>query len=116
LQLFDAPDAIQSVGKRNVTTVPPQALAMMNSPFIRKLAEAFAKRVRPDKQKNLEQTVNDVYAIALSRQPSPEEQQQMLQFIHYQTESYGVNPQAGELAVADFCQLIFCMNEFVFVD
>ena len=116
LQLFDAPDAIQSVGKRNVTTVPPQALAMMNSPFIRKLAEEFAKRVRPDKQKNLEQTVNDVYAIALSRQPSPEEQQQMLQFIHYQTESYGANPQAGELAVADFCQLIFCMNEFVFVD
>ncbi len=116
LQLFDAPDAIQSVGKRNVTTVPPQALAMMNSPFIRKLSEQFAKRVRPDVKKNLEQTVNDVYAIALSRQPSSEEQQQMLQFIHYQTESYGANPQAGELAIADFCQLVFCMNEFVFVD
>jgi hypothetical protein len=116
LQLFDAPDAIQSVGKRNVTTVPPQALAMMNSPFIRKLSEKFAKRVRPDGKKSLDQTVNDVYAIALSRKPSPEEQQQMLQFIHYQTESYGGNPKAGERAVADFCQLIICMNEFVFVD
>ena len=30
LQLFDAPDAIQSIGNRDVTTVPPQALAMMN--------------------------------------------------------------------------------------
>ena len=116
LQLFDAPDAIQSVGKRNVTTVPPQALAMMNSPFIRKLSEKFAKRVRPDDKKGLDQTVNDVYRIALSRKPSSEEQQQMLQFIHYQTESYGDNPKAGEMAVADFCQLIICMNEFVFVD
>ena len=35
LQLFDAPDAIQSIGNRDVTTVPPQALAMMNSPLIR---------------------------------------------------------------------------------
>ncbi|MCA9017275.1 MAG: DUF1553 domain-containing protein, partial [Planctomycetaceae bacterium] len=116
LQLFDAPDAIQSVGKRNVTTVPPQALAMMNSPFIRRLSEQFAKRVRPDRNKSLEQTVNDAYLIALSRQPDPAEQQQMLQFIHYQTESYGANPQAAEVAVADFCQLVFCMNEFVFVD
>ncbi|MFK7777134.1 MAG: DUF1549 and DUF1553 domain-containing protein, partial [Gimesia sp.] len=116
LQLFDAPDAIQSVGKRNVTTVPPQALAMMNSPFIRKLSEKFAKRVRPGDKKSLGQTVNDVYTIALSRKPSAEEQQQMLQFIHYQTESYGANPKAGEIAVADFCQLIICMNEFVFVD
>ena len=116
LQLFDAPDAIQSVGKRNITTVPPQALAMMNSPFIRKLSEKFAKRVRPDGKKGLDQTVNDVYTIALSRKPSSEEQQQMLKFIHYQTESYGDNPKAGELAVADFCQLILCMNEFVFVD
>lgn len=116
LQLFDAPDAIQSVGKRNVTTVPPQALAMMNSPFIRKLAEQFAKRVRSDTKQNKEQTVNEVYAIGLSRQPSQAEQQQMLQFIHYQTESYGDNPQAGELAIVDFCQLIICMNEFVFVD
>jgi len=114
--LFDAPDAIQSVGKRNVTTVPPQALAMMNSPFIRKLAEQFAKRVRTDAKQNREQTVNEVYAIGLSRQPSQAEQQQMLQFIHYQTESYGDNPQAGELAIVDFCQLIICMNEFVFVD
>lgn len=116
LQLFDAPDAIQSVGKRNVTTVPPQALAMMNSPFIRKLSENLASRVRSEGKKSLEQTVNDVYAISLSRQPTPEEQQQMLQFIHYQTESYGKNPKASELAVADFCQLIICTNEFVFVD
>jgi len=99
-----------------VTTVPPQALAMMNSPFIRKLAEDFAKRVRPDDQKKLEQLVDEVYAIALSRKPRPEEQQKMLEFIHYQTESYGENPQASALALADFCQLIFCMNEFIFVD
>ncbi|HIA20539.1 MAG TPA: DUF1553 domain-containing protein [Planctomycetaceae bacterium] len=42
LQLFDAPDSIQGIGNRDVTTVPPQALAMMNSPVVRQLAEKFA--------------------------------------------------------------------------
>jgi len=116
LQLFDAPDAIQSIGKRSATTVPPQALAMMNSPFVRKLSEQFAKRVRPDVKKPLDQTVIDAYLIGLSRQPDTEELQQMLQFIHYQTKSYGDDAPATERAVADFCQLIICMNEFVFVD
>ncbi len=43
LQLFDAPDSIQSIGHRDVTTVPPQSLALMNSPLVRQLAEKFAK-------------------------------------------------------------------------
>ena len=116
LQLFDAPDAMQSIGRRNVTTVPPQALAMMNSPFVRQLAEQFAKRVRPNADKKLSDVVNDAYQIALSRPPTENERQRMLNLIETQAKSYGPNPQATDTAVADFCQLVLCLNEFMFVD
>ena len=34
LQVFDQPEPVQPVGARGVATVPTQALAMMNSPFV----------------------------------------------------------------------------------
>ena len=116
LQLFDAPDAMQSIGERTVTTVPPQALAMMNSSFVRKLAEQFAKRVRPKAEMELSRVVDDAYAVALSRPPSDDERKQMLVFIETQTKSYGGDAKATDRAVADFCQLVMCLNEFMFVD
>jgi hypothetical protein len=34
LQIFDAPDPNLIVGQRDVTTVAPQALFLMNNPFV----------------------------------------------------------------------------------
>ena len=96
--------------------MPPQALAMMNSPFVRGLAEKFAKRVRADANVPMEQVVNRAYTIAISRKPTKNELATMLQFIDRQSASYGKTPEAKALAVADFCQLVFCLNEFLFVD
>ncbi len=116
LQLFDAPDAMQSIGDRSVTTVPPQALAMMNSPFVRGMAEKLAKRVRPDSEKALEQVIDDAFELSLSRQPSEDERQRMLEFIVSQAKSYGGAPAATDLAVTDYCQLMLSLSEFMFVD
>jgi len=116
LQLFDAPDAMQSIGKRIATTVPPQALAMMNSPYVRELAEKFAQRIRPDDKVTIDEVVRRAYAHALARPPGPEEGQQMITFIQGQAKSYGSDAKAMNLAVADFCQTLMCLNEFIFVD
>ena len=40
----------------------------------------------------------------------------MLNLIETQAKSYGGTPQATDTAVADFCQLVLCLNEFMFVD
>lgn len=116
LQLFDAPDAMQSIGDRGVTTVPPQALAMMNSPFVRDLAEKFAKRIRTGPEIAPEQVVDLAYALGLSRPANAAEKEQMVSFIKSQAATYGDSNQAMEIAVADYCQLMMCLNEFVFVD
>jgi len=40
----------------------------------------------------------------------------MVAFIESQAASYGADKAHKQRALADFCQLMFCLNEFVFVD
>ncbi|MDB4624654.1 PSD1 and planctomycete cytochrome C domain-containing protein [Rubripirellula sp.] len=47
LNLYDAPESLTSAGRRNSTTTAPQALLMINSPYIRELAQKFAARISP---------------------------------------------------------------------
>lgn len=116
LQLFDAPDAIQSIGHRNVTTVPPQALAMMNSPFVRNIADKFAARISAEKDLTNEAIVEKAYWLALSRAPESDEASRMVGFLNSQAQSYGSDANAKKMALSDYCQIMLCLNEFVVVD
>ena len=107
---------MQGVGRRNESTVAPQALAMLNSPFIRELAGGFAKRVRPNTKTSLDTTVTAAYRLALARTPDSGEKADMLAFIRKQIALRPGQANAEELAVRDFCHLLFCSNEFIYVD
>ena len=109
LQMFDVPEALQSIGERSVTTVPTQSLAFMNSPLVRGAAQKLATRVRA---KTDAESIEQAYLIALSRRPTSGERDRMRSFI----ESYGTTPQDREQGVVDFCQLLLCLNEFIYVD
>ena len=56
------------------------------------------------------------YRLALARSPDSSEKEAMLAFIKTQADSRKGQANAEELAVRDFCQLLFCSNEFVYVD
>jgi Protein of unknown function (DUF1553)/Protein of unknown function (DUF1549) len=113
LQMFDVPEALQSIGERSITTVPTQSLAFMNSPFVRGAAQKLAARVRA---KTELESIEHAYLTALGRRPTDGERERMRSFIEQQTESYGKSPQAREQAVVDFCQVLLCLNEFIYVD
>jgi hypothetical protein len=113
LQMFDVPEALQSIGERSVTTVPTQSLAFMNSPLVRGAAQKLAARVRA---KTDAESVEQAYLIALSRRPTDVERDRMTAFIARQAESYGKTPQARDQAIVDFCQVVLCLNEFIYVD
>jgi hypothetical protein len=115
LQIFDAPEAIQSIGERPTTTVPTQALAFMNSPFVRQRAEKFAQRIRKPTEP-LDNAIDQAYRLALTRLPTGTERLRMQAFIEKQAESYGKNPKATDQALIDFCQVLLCLNEFVYID
>ena len=48
MQAFDGPDAQASCGRRENTTVAPQALALLNDRFVRARAMDFAQRVEKE--------------------------------------------------------------------
>ncbi|MDA1050989.1 MAG: PSD1 and planctomycete cytochrome C domain-containing protein [Planctomycetota bacterium] len=116
LQLFDAPDTMQAIATREESTVAPQALALLNSPIIRDLATKFAVQVRPNAETSIEQAIDRAYQVALSRPATDAERAAMTEFIQRQKESRAADADAESLAVRDFCHLILCMNEFVYID
>jgi mono/diheme cytochrome c family protein len=116
--LFDAPDALQGMDRRPTTTVAPQALLLLNGPAVRGYAEALAKRVGPRETTPLPDAVRSGYRIALGREPTADELNDSVQFLQEQTESYRAdrrdNPR--QAALADFCQVLLGLNEFIYVD
>ena len=67
LDVFDLPNQNISCGARNVSTVPTQALALMNDEFIVRQAQLFANRLEEAEPRNLEKQVELGYRLALSR-------------------------------------------------
>ena len=74
---FACPD--QSVERRSRTTVPQQALFVMNSPFALTQARALAARTATARP---EERVKRLYQYALARLPEKEEIRQALQFVN----------------------------------
>jgi len=98
MELFDAPDTSQSCARRDVSTVAPQALAMMNSEWMVEQAARLARRVEKDPD-----PVASAFHLALGRPPSSEEAARGREF-------------AGRYNLARFCLMLFNLNEFVYVD
>ena len=73
MQVFDAPDALVSLGERPTTTIAPQALMLLNNPNVRTYAKSFALRIAPDAKTSFEDAVNAGYVTAIARPPSAEE-------------------------------------------
>lgn len=118
LNLFDAPEALSSTGRRNVTTTSPQALLQINSPHVRELAEVFATRISGKANGNLQVIVTRAFSHALNREPTEVERTAAVEFIEAQQAEYertGASNAPGK-AVADFAQAILALNEFISVE
>ena len=118
MQLFDQPEPLASVGGRPSTTIAPQALAFLNSPHVRAYAHNFAKRLLVVYEKSPAHAVKQGYLIAIGRVPDDAELSSTLTFLAEQEKSYSVAEKTDtrELALADFCQVLFGLNEFVYVE
>ena len=115
LSLFDSPDTLQDLATRSNTTVAPQALLMLNSPIIRNYAAALAAKTLDRPNKGLNERIEQVYRECFSRSPTPQEAKLATEFIQQQQSGYDTKD-AVEVAMADWCQAVMSLNEFVFVD
>jgi mono/diheme cytochrome c family protein len=121
LQAFDRPDAQQACGHRDQTTVAPQALALLNDGFVRGRSSDFAKRLIQERDDN-QHVIERAFQLALARPPTATERRASLEFIQTQAEKRGArdsNKSGGDVrlaAIADYCQAIFSLNEFIYID
>ena len=102
LDIFDLPNQNISCGARNISTVPTQALALMNDDFVLKQAQLFANRVEEAAHGDAPAEVDLAYQLALSRPPAPKERQVALDFLKTRK-------------LVDLTDVLFNLNEFLYV-
>ena len=116
-----APEPLVSQGTRPTTTVAPQALLLLNSPQARSWARALAKRSEsgvPTDAPGAAPRIARAYQLALGRLPTRAESKGAVAFVESGAKDYAAagKPDARALALADFCQALLGLNEFIFVD
>ena len=108
---FDYVDANLSIDERPVTVLPSQTLFLLNNPFVLDQAGAFARRLSAARS-NPQDRIELAYQIAFGRSPNERECAIALAFI----QGDQGDATTGDATVwADFCHLLFCSNEFLYL-
>jgi len=107
---FASPD--QHTPQRFLTTVPQQALFLMNSPFVAEQAKAVIARSDVASVTDSQERVVRVYQAVLARQPTTEEAALACEFVASVSK-----PEFGKLTGWELlAQVLLLSNEFAFVD
>lgn len=106
LQVFDLPDTTSSCARRDVTTVAPQALNLLNSDFALRAASEFAARVVREAGAAPAAQIDHAIWLALGRSPTPQEQRKAAAFLAAE----------GQGSLPKLCRALLNLNEFVYID
>jgi hypothetical protein len=111
LTTFDAPDTTLPCGQRDVTTVAPQALALLNNSFVHEQSEALAHRAAAGAVNEIE-FVRRAWRFALGRQPAPAEETAAVAHLKAQAARLASPAKAR----ASLCHVLLNTNEFIYID
>jgi hypothetical protein len=132
LEAFDQPDTLTSCPARPTSTYAPQALILLNGPFMQAQSKVFAARLMHECGGESAALIRRSYQLAIGREPSAAEKEMADEFLTTQAESIrrrlqarlsvslppdmpeGVDP-ALAAALADFCLAMMNRNEFIYV-
>lgn len=77
---FDTPVPFSTMGRRNVSNVPAQALVLMNDPFVAEQAKLWAERALAAEEDS-RQRIEWMYQSAFGRLPTTDEAKLSLEFV-----------------------------------
>jgi cytochrome c553 len=119
-QAFDFGDPTMVNPHRANTTVAPQALYVMNSPFVLEQAKVFAALLLDQKSLSDADRVKQAYMRAYSRPANSEETERCRNFLAKYADSLTASePDAAKRrlhAWQSLCQIILASNEFLYVN
>jgi hypothetical protein len=106
LTLFDFPDPSLIIGERPTTTIPAQALFLMNNPFVIRQAETLAEKLLASGDDDAARLAR-AFSLCYARPPSQKETQNAQKFIA----DYS-GKQSRRATWAALCQALFASAEF----
>ena len=120
-QAFDFADPSVLTGKRQSTTVAPQALFMMNSEFVSKQTRMLAEKLMSDESAADSERLDKLWRRAFGRAITPDEETGARAFLHaYESRWKSAKPAAaaeGRLrAWQSLCRAVISSNEFLYVE
>jgi len=108
--LFDAANSDASTEKRAISTVAPQALLLLNDPWIHEQARHLAQRLLRDVPQDNAARIGRAYRLLFGRAPNDAERTIAQQIIA------GGDPAVPDGGWIDFAHVLLCGNEFIYID
>ncbi|MBI1788495.1 MAG: DUF1553 domain-containing protein, partial [Acidobacteria bacterium] len=111
---FDYPMSVATIGRRGSSTVPSQALILMNSEFVAKQAAGWADRMLggfPQPQQRIQQ----MFLAAFGRPAGEAEAAQAAGFVDHQARRHGQGAEAVFRAWTDLAHVLLNAKEFIFI-
>ena len=111
---FASPD--QSAERRPRTTVPQQALFVMNAPFVIEQARSLSARTDVVAAVTTEARVNALYRAILARSPAPAEMKAARRFLALPGSAQGGPAPSSLSRTEQLAQVLIMTNELLFID
>ena len=117
-EAFDPPNTATSCPSRQTTTVPAQALTLLNNRMVAGLARAMAERITREAGANPAPFVKQAWLLAYSRPVNDAESSLALKFIGEAEARHGRSGRqdAHAAALEDFCMGIINSTEFIYTN
>lgn len=120
LELFDTPSTAHTCAIRQESTIPTQALVLMNDLFTQEQAQWFARRVRETMPADFAAQSRQALWLALCREPSPARVREAAEFLQAQQAAHqernATSEEAAQLALVDLCHVLLNCNELLYID
>ncbi len=118
LGAFNTPGGKVAQGRRDVTNVPAQALALLNDPFVLQQAGVWAERLVARSDALVIARLEHMVQVAFGRPPEPDELRRFEQAVAQFTELHAVpatDVLKSRAVWKDVAHAMFNMQEFVFI-
>jgi cytochrome c553 len=117
--MFDAPEGARTVGRRESTSVPGQALLLLNNEFIHRQASAWAARsLGQERGLSRDLRIERLFRQAVGREPEAAELEALGRFFETQADAFRLDATARATDPrpwADLCHVLFNTKEFLHV-
>lgn len=118
LGAFNVPGGKVAQGRRDVSNVPAQALALLNDPFVIQQAGVWAERLVAMPDADAAARIDRMFAAALARPPTDEERVRFTQFVQQLADLSNTPPDAVMFSAAiwkDVAHAMLNVKEFIYV-